>query len=66
MADPAPVAQTFFVDDTIKERYRLDGIITVADAKHIMHHLTAVKPEGVENESVEQVCNWNALVHVHS
>jgi G3E family GTPase len=56
MADPAPVAQTFFVDDEIKELYKLDGIITVVDAKHIMQHLAEEKPDGVENESVEQVC----------
>jgi G3E family GTPase len=29
LADPAPVAQTFFVDDGVSELYRLDGIITL-------------------------------------
>ena len=55
LADPAPVAQTFFVDDDIKTSYVLDAIITVIDAKHANQHLDEVKPEGVENESVEQV-----------
>jgi len=55
LADPAPVAQTFFVDDNIKRMYHLDGIITVVDAKHILAHLHEQKPDGVENESVEQV-----------
>lgn len=55
LADPAPVAQTFFVDDNIVERYKLDGIITVVDAKHITQHIEEEKPEGVENESVEQL-----------
>ena len=55
LADPAPVAQTFFVDDKVKARYSLDAIITVVDAKHILPHLEEVKPDGVENESVEQV-----------
>ena len=55
LADPAPVAQTFFVDDNIVERYKLDGIITVVDAKHITQHIDEEKPEGVENESVEQL-----------
>ena len=55
LADPAPVAQTFFVDDEIVGKYKLDGIITVADAKHITQHLDEEKPEGVENESVEQI-----------
>ena len=55
LADPAPVAQTFFVDDRVSERYELDGIITVVDAKHIIQHVDEEKPEGVENESVEQL-----------
>ena len=55
LADPAPVAQTFFVDERITERYYLDGIVTVVDAKHIIQHLDEEKPEGIENESVEQL-----------
>jgi len=55
MADPAPVAQTFFVDDAVKEFARLDGIVTLIDAKHIEQHLDEEKPEGAENEAVEQV-----------
>lgn len=34
LANPGPVAQTFFVDDEIAETYRLDAIITLVDAKH--------------------------------
>merc|ERR550514_786353 len=55
MADPAPVAQTFFVDDMVKSFSRLDGIVTLVDAKHIEQHLDEVKPEGAENEACEQV-----------
>jgi len=55
MADPAPVAQTFFVDDDVKRFALLDGIITLVDAKHIEQHLDEEKPEGAENEAVEQV-----------
>jgi G3E family GTPase len=55
MADPAPVAQTFFVDDNVKACFRLDGIVTLIDAKHIEQHLDEVKPEGAETEAVEQV-----------
>merc|ERR1719316_111940 len=55
MADPAPVAQTFFSDEVVEALYYLDGIITVVDAKHCLEHLNEEKPEGVENESVEQV-----------
>jgi len=55
LADPAPVAQTFFVDDMVSDRYKLDGIITVVDAKHIIQHVEEEKPEDVENEAVEQL-----------
>lgn len=39
LADPAPVAQTFFVDDAVHEVYRLDAVVTVVDAKHAMRQL---------------------------
>ena len=62
LADPAPVAQTFFVDDKVVERYKLDGIITVVDAKHIIQHLDEEKPEGIENESVEQLAFADRII----
>ena len=55
LADPAPVAQTFFIDGFVQERFTLDGIITVVDSKNIIDRLDDEKPEGVENEAVEQV-----------
>ena len=55
LADPAPVAQTFFVDERVVDRYKLDGIITVVDSKHITQHLDDEKPDDVENEAVEQI-----------
>jgi len=39
LADPAPVAQTFFVDDEMKESFALDAIVTVVDAKHVWQHI---------------------------
>lgn len=39
LADPAPVAQTFFVEQEIGEYYLLDGIVTVVDAKHALKQL---------------------------
>ena len=44
-----------FVDEDVRAHYELDSILTVVDARHILPHLDEVKPEGVENESVEQV-----------
>ena len=55
LADPAPVAQTFFVDDEIRAQLRLDAIVTVVDAKHLSLHLFEEKEEGVENEALEQI-----------
>ena len=39
LADPAPVAQTFFVDEDVSERARLDAVVTVADAKWLSERL---------------------------
>lgn len=62
LADPAPVAQTFFVDDEVQSFARLDGIVTLIDAKHIEQHLDEVKPDGAENEAIEQVAFADRLV----
>jgi G3E family GTPase len=39
LANPAPVAQTFFTDPEMKEQFALDAIVTLVDAKHILLHL---------------------------
>jgi G3E family GTPase len=39
MADPGPVAQTFFVDDETRDCFALDGIVTLVDAKHVSLHI---------------------------
>ncbi|RYZ11800.1 MAG: GTP-binding protein [Comamonadaceae bacterium] len=39
LADPGPVAQTFFMDDEIAESYLLDSILTLVDAKHAPQQL---------------------------
>ncbi|MGW2373483.1 CobW family GTP-binding protein [Kitasatospora sp. NPDC001683] len=62
LADPAPVAQTFFMDDEISSQLRLDAIVTLVDAAHVLEHLTEVKPEGVENEAVEQIAFADRIV----
>lgn len=49
LADPAPVAQTFFVDDDVRARTHLDSITTVVDAKHILQNLDD------SHEAVEQI-----------
>ena len=62
MADPAPVAQTFFVEESVQKFARLDGIITLVDAKHVEQHLDEEKPEGAENEAVEQVAFADRMI----
>jgi len=49
LANPAPVAQTFFSDDEMKNAFRLDAIVTVVDAKHVAQHLDK------DDESVKQI-----------
>ena len=41
LADPAPVIQTFFVDEDMKDKIALDAVVTVVDAKHIQQHWEA-------------------------
>src|SRR5262245_30323964 len=43
LADPGPVAQTFFSDEEMKDNFRLDGIVTLVDARHVEMHLNAYR-----------------------
>jgi len=56
MADPGPVAQTFFVDDDLRDLFSLDGIVTLVDAKHVQLHLED------SNECKEQIAFADVLV----
>jgi G3E family GTPase len=56
LADPGPVAQTFFMDDEIRSEFSLDGIVTLVDAAHIEQQL------GRSDESTEQVAFADVLV----
>merc|ERR1719310_1605662 len=50
------------MDESIKEFARLDGIVTLVDCKHITQHLDEEKPEGAENEAIEQVAFADRLL----
>jgi G3E family GTPase len=39
LADPAPVVQTFFIDERIRSQYQLNGVVTVVDSKHIFQQI---------------------------
>ena len=56
LADPGPVAQTFFMDDEIRNEFALDGIVTLVDSGHINQQL------GRSDESSEQVAFADVLV----
>jgi len=58
LADPAPVAQTFFVDDDVRRRTKLDAIVTVADAKHLLHEIDRA-PEAQEQLAFADVVLLN-------
>jgi G3E family GTPase len=47
LADPGPVAQTFFVDEDVRRRTKLDAIVTVVDAKHLLGEIDRA-PEAQE------------------
>ena len=48
MADPGPVAQTFFIDDDLKEQFVVDAIVTLVDARHFERHLQELKEPAVQ------------------
>ena len=56
LADPGPVAQTFFMDDEIRAEFALDGIVTLVDAAHIEQQI------GRSDESTEQIAFADVLV----
>ncbi len=56
LADPGPVAQTFFVDDDVRARTQLDSVTTVVDAKHLPLRLADSR------EAVEQIAFADQIV----
>jgi G3E family GTPase len=56
MANPGPVAQTFFVDEDVQADFKLDGIVTLVDAKHLELHL------GEQAEAFEQLAFADVVV----
>lgn len=55
LADPSPVVQTFFVDDDVKERTRLDSVTTVVDAKHVLQRLKDSKEASEQIAFADQI-----------
>jgi G3E family GTPase len=62
LANPAPIIQTFFLEPTVADHMKLDGVLTLVDAKHVEQHLDEIKPDGVVNEAIEQVAFADRIV----
>jgi G3E family GTPase len=60
LADPAPVAQTFFVDEDVRRKTKLDAIITVADARHLLEQINRA-PEAQEQLAFADVVLVNKV-----
>ena len=56
LADPGPVAQTFFVDEEVRAKAKLDSVTTVVDAKHILLRLSDSR------EAAEQIAFADQIV----
>ncbi|MCY9432471.1 CobW family GTP-binding protein [Bacillus haynesii] len=56
LADPAPVAQTFFMDELLSEIFEVDSIVTVVDSKHITRHLDD------QDEAQEQIAFADVII----
>ncbi|XP_030457552.1 uncharacterized protein LOC115678332 [Syzygium oleosum] len=62
LANPAPIIQTFYTEDQIFNDVKLDGVVTLVDAKHANFHLDDIKPKGVVNEAVEQIAYADRII----
>jgi G3E family GTPase len=56
LADPAPVIQTFFVDDDLRDRVALDSVVTMVDANHFLDQVDSA------HEAEEQVAFADVII----
>lgn len=62
LADPTPVATSFFIDPEVTEAVLLDAIVTLVDAKHFGQHLHDKQLDGRENQAVDQVVAADRII----
>jgi G3E family GTPase len=55
LADPTPVAATFFMDNEVAKKVVLDGVVTLVDALHVQPHLDDPALEDHDNQAVQQI-----------
>lgn len=62
LANPAPIIQTFFMEEELAEVVRLDGVVTLVDARHVERHLDEPRPAGAVNEALAQIAYADRIV----
>ena len=62
LANPAPIIQTFYAEEEIFNNVKLDGVVTLVDAKFATIHLDEIKPKGVVNEAIEQIAYADRII----
>jgi G3E family GTPase len=62
LADPTPVAATFFMDNEVARKVRLDAVVTLIDALHVEGHLDDPSLREHDNQAVDQIVAADRLV----
>ena len=62
LADPTPVAATFFIDNEVSKRVNLDAVVTIVDARHIAGHLDDRRFNAVSNQAVDQIVAADRII----
>lgn len=62
LADPTPVATSFFIDNEVAGQVELDAIVTMVDAKHIAQHVDDPLLDGRDNQAVDQIVAADRIV----
>lgn len=64
MADPSPVLQTFYASQRVVDTCKVDGVITVVDARNVLQHLNsdAESVGATVNESVQQIAFADRII----
>jgi G3E family GTPase len=52
---PLPLVSLSHANQDVADDFRIDAILTMVDAKHVLQHLEEEKPDGAVNEAVQQV-----------
>jgi G3E family GTPase len=62
LADPTPVAATFFMDNAVARQVRLDGIVALVDALHIEAHLDDPQLRDHDNQAIDQIVAADRII----